>query len=290
MQTEDYSQVSSHHLGQLYSWITQVKTVLKEMIRLAKVIELPFLAASIAYYAFATLIPFFIVTFIVISAIGGDDLAIQIITITQEFLTPTSQELIRNAVTSTEGRLGVIVGAIFLFVWSVFRLLRGLDIAFSVVYKTKTYLPIIGQITTAIMLFVALLVAGSGLVGISVLFTILPDVPLLGVMSIVGVLVVLTLVFLPVYYLLPDIDHSAAEALPGAIIAAFGWVILNTSFGLYAANAGRYELYGVLGGVLLLLTWFYIGSMILLVGAVVNAVLYNRSTDTSVQVNQSALN
>lgn len=127
MQTEDYSPVSSHHLGQLYARIAQVKTVLEEVIRLATVTELPFLAASIAYYAFATLIPFFIVTFIVISAIGSDDLAIQIITITQEFLTPTSQELIRDAVTSTEGRLGVIAGAIFLFIWSVFRLLRGLD-------------------------------------------------------------------------------------------------------------------------------------------------------------------
>ncbi len=281
MQTEDYSPVSSHHLGQLYSRIAQVKTVLEEVIRLATVTELPFLAASIAYYAFATLIPFFIVTFIAISAIGGDDLAIQIITITQEFLTPTSQELIHDAVTSTEGRLGVIAGAIFLFVWSVFRLLRGLDIAFSVVYETETYLPVLAQITTAVMLFVALLVAGSGLVGISILFAVLPDVPLLGVTSIVGILVVLILVFLPVYYLLPDIDHSVTEALPGAIITAFGWVLLNTGFGLYAANAGRYELYGVLGGVLLLLTWFYIGSMILLTGAVVNAVLYTRSTDTS---------
>lgn len=226
MQTEDYSPVSSHHLGQLYARITHVKTVLEEVIRLVTVTELPFLAASIAYYAFATLIPFFIVTFIAISAIGGDDPAIQIIT--QKFLTPTSQELIRDAVTSTEGRLGVIAGAIFLFVWSVFRLLRGLDIAFSVVYETETYLPVLAQITTAVMLFFALLVAGSGLVGISILFAVLPDVPLLGVTSIAGVLLVLILVFLPVYYLLPDIDHSVAEALPGAIITAFGWVLLNT--------------------------------------------------------------
>lgn len=279
---EDYSLVSSHHLGQLYSRIDQVKTVLEEVISLVTAKELPFLGASIAYYAFATLIPFFIVTFILISAIGSDDLAIQIIIITQEFLTPTSQDLIRDAVTSTEGRLGVITGAIFLFVWSVFRLLRGLDIAFSVVYETDTYLPVLAQITTAIILFFALLVAGSGLIGISILFAVLPDVPLLGVASIVGVLIVLILVFLPIYYLLPDIDHSVAGALPGAIITAFGWAILNTVFGLYAANAGQYELYGVLGGVLLLLTWFYISSVILLIGAAVNAVLYSRSTDTSV--------
>ena len=261
--------------------------MLEEVISLAIVKELPFLAASIAYYAFATLIPFFIVTFIVISAVGGDDLAIRIITITQGFLTPTSQELIRDAVTNTEGRSGVIAGAIFLFLWGVFRLLRGLDIAFSVVYETETYLPVLAQVTSAAMLFFALLVAGSGLVGISILFAVLPDVPLLGVTSIVGVLVVLVLVFLPVYYLLPDIDHSVAEALPGAIITAFGWVILNTMFGIYAANAGQYEFYGVLGGVLLLLTWFYIGSVILLIGAIVNAVLYSRSTDTNVQVDQS---
>jgi membrane protein len=42
---------------------------------------------------------------------------------------------------------------------------------------------------------------------------------------------------------------------------------------MYAAIASQYELYGVLGGVLLLLAWFYISGMIIILGAVLNAVL-----------------
>jgi YihY family inner membrane protein len=236
--------------------------------------EVPFLAASIAYYAFASLIPLFLFAFILISTIGGEDLAIQLIIVTQEFLTPTSQELIRNAIMSTEGRLGVIIGATFVFVWSLFRLFRSIEIAFSVVYETELYLPVLTQITTAIMLFVALVIAGSGLIGISVLFAVLPHVPLLGFASVVSVLAALILVFLPIYYLLPAIDQSVIDALPGAIMAAVSWATLNTLFGLYASIATQYEVYGVLGGVLLLLAWFYVSGTIIVLGGVLNAVLY----------------
>lgn len=266
--------MSSALLDRTYRWLNRIETVLRRVISLATVKEVPFLAASIAYYAFAALIPFFLGAFIVISTIGGDDLALRVITTSQELLTPTSQELIRNAVTNTEGRAGVIVGALLLFVWSVFRLLRSLDIAFSIVYETEMSPPVLAQITTAVLLFLALIVAGSGLVGISILFAVLPDVPLIGMASTLGILLILVVVFLPIYYLLPDIDHSVVDALPGAIAAAFGWAVLNTVFGMYAANAGQYELYGVLGGILLLLAWFYISSMIIILAAVLNAVLY----------------
>lgn len=237
--------------------------------------EVPFLAASIAYYAFAALIPLLLFAFILISTIGGDELAIQIIIVTQGFLTPTSQELIRDAITGTGGRSGVIIGATLMFVWSVFRLLRSIQIAFSVVYGTEMYLSVLIQITTAVILFFALVIAGSGLVGISILFAVLPHVPLVGLASVLGVLIALMLVFLPIYYLLPAIDHSVTDALPGAIVAAVSWATLNALFGIYAANAPQYELYGVLGGVLLLLAWFYVSGLIIVFGAVLNAVLYS---------------
>ena len=263
--------------------ISRIGTVLRDVIVLATRKEVPFLAASIAYYAFAALIPFLLFAFVLVSTIGGDELATRIIILTQEFLTPTSQELIRDAITNTEGRTGLIIGTTLIFVWSVFRLLRSLQIAFSVVYETEMYLPVLTQITTAVILFCALIIAGSGLVGISILFTVLPHVPLFGLASAVGVLIVLVLVFLPIYYLLPDIDHAVTDALPGAIGVAISWTTLNALFGIYAANAAQYELYGVLGGVLLLLTWFYMSGTIIVLGAVFNAVLYS-----SINGNKSA--
>lgn len=66
---------------------------------------------------------------------------------------------------------------------------------------------------------------------------------------------------------------TVREAAPGSIVAAFGWALLDSFFGLYTANAAQFGIYGVIGGVLLLVTWLYIGAIVLISGAVVNAAL-----------------
>lgn len=266
--------MASQRLHRTYSHLSRIGAVLREMVALATRKEIQFLAASIAYYAFAALIPLLLFAFIAISAVGGHALAFRIIGVTQELLTPISQELLRDAIIQTEGRAGVIVGASLVFIWSVFRLLRSLDIAISIIYETEMSPPVLTQISTAAMLFLALVIAGGGLIGISVVFALLPGVPFIGFVSAGAVLVALVVAFWPIYYLLPAVDHSIVDALPGAIVAAFSWTILNMLFGIYAATASQYELYGVLGGVLLLLVWFYASGMILVFGAVINAVLY----------------
>jgi len=91
-----------------------------------------------------------------------------------------------------------------------------------------------------------------------------------------GLVVGLTAAFLPLYYLLPGEDVSVREALPGAVLAAVGWTLLQTGFRVYAAGAAGYETYGVLGGTLLLVTFLYVGALLLLVGVVLNAVLAGR--------------
>ena len=54
------------------------------------------------------------------------------------------------------------------------------------------------------------------------------------------------------------------------------WTLLETGFRSYAVIASQFDVYGVLGVVLLLVTWYYVGSMALLVGAALNAVLAGR--------------
>ncbi len=98
-------------------------------------------------------------------------------------------------------------------------------------------------------------------------------VPYAGVLSWVVLLVGLVLVFLPIYYVLPPISIDLAEAVPGALFAAVGWAILQAGFQLYAANAGRYQAYGAVGGVLLFVTWLYFAGIVILFGAVLNVVL-----------------
>jgi YihY family inner membrane protein len=83
----------------------------------------------------------------------------------------------------------------------------------------------------------------------------------------------LTAVFLPLYYYLPGTGLAVRDALPGAVLAAVGWVALQAGFQVYAAGATQFSLYGVIGGILLLVTWFYFAAILILAGATVNYVL-----------------
>jgi membrane protein len=83
----------------------------------------------------------------------------------------------------------------------------------------------------------------------------------------------LLVALLPLYALLPPGRLRVREVLPGALVAATGWVLLRFGFELYAVYAAEYQVYGVLGALLLFITWLYIGALTVLIGAVVNVVV-----------------
>lgn len=66
---------------------------------------------------------------------------------------------------------------------------------------------------------------------------------------------------------------------PGSAFAALLWLALTIGFGIYVANFGNYNAtYGSLGTVVVLLTWLYLSSYILLFGAELNAELEHQTT------------
>jgi len=70
---------------------------------------------------------------------------------------------------------------------------------------------------------------------------------------------------------------------PGSAFFAVGWVILTLGFGFYVSNFGNYNVtYGSLGGVIVLVTWLYLSSFILLFGAEFNSeVEHQTARDTT---------
>jgi membrane protein len=61
---------------------------------------------------------------------------------------------------------------------------------------------------------------------------------------------------------------------PGSIIAATLWLIASGLFAFYVTNfAGYAKTYGALGGVVVLLMWFFISSIVVVLGAQINAEL-----------------
>ena len=243
--------------------------------------EITFLAASIAYYAFVSLIPMLLFLFLVVSVVGGQELAAQVVDQSSEYLAPAGQDAIRGAITGEEGRGGATVAGFVVLLWSALKLFRGLDTAFSIVYGYGLDKSIVAQIVNALLVFVSILIAVLGMLALGTITALIPDIPFVSLTPLL-VLVALSIVFLPVHYVMPDIDGlTVRQAIPGAVLTGAGWSILHSLFGIYASNAGQYDAYGVVGAILLLLTWLYIGGIIIILGAVLNYVLMARDNDIS---------
>ncbi len=73
--------------------------------------------------------------------------------------------------------------------------------------------------------------------------------------------------------------------LPGAIFSTFGLIIASLVFGFYVANFGKYSItYGSLGGIIVFLIWTYLLSIIILIGAEINATLYSMKNFKSLNI------
>lgn len=65
-----------------------------------------------------------------------------------------------------------------------------------------------------------------------------------------------------------------SRALPGGIFSTFGWILTSSIFSYYVSNFGKYSTtYGSVGGVIVLLVWLYISSIIIVFGGEINATL-----------------
>lgn len=234
--------------------------------------EVTFMAAAIAYYAFVSLLPALLLALVIASVVGGERLVAQVLSASATYLTPTGQDLLGETLGDARGRAGATIIGVLILGWTSLRVFRGLDIAFSRVYGTSTGTFVHGiQNAVVVVLSVGIGIGSMILVGVVLAWAALPIHT-----SVIGLLVLLVglvIVFLPLYYVFPGRSMTVRQALPGAVVAAVGWVFLQAGFQVYASAAGGYDLYGVIGGVLLTVTWFYVAAIVILIGAAVNVVV-----------------
>lgn len=240
--------------------------------------NLTFVAASLAYYAFVSLLPLLLLSLVAVSVLAGPDGSAQVTDRVQTLLGPVAGEQVHTALTGG-GRGGATIVGIVVLLWSGLKVFRGLDIAFSQMYGGDVADSLPQQLVDAAVVLPAV---GAGVlltVGVSVFVSRTPldvriaGVDLVGVAAAIGLVVALTGTLLPLYYFFPDRDLRLVEAIPGAAFAAVGWTLLQIGFRVYAATVGSFDAYGVIGGGLLLATFLYFGGIVLLLGAVLNAVL-----------------
>jgi membrane protein len=79
-------------------------------------------------------------------------------------------------------------------------------------------------------------------------------------------------------YFAPDAEQDWEWITPGALVSTLLWLIASLAFRFYLSRFADYnETYGSLGGVIVLMLWFYISGLAVLAGAEMNAEIEHAS-------------
>jgi membrane protein len=90
--------------------------------------------------------------------------------------------------------------------------------------------------------------------------------PLISILILIGVDLI--------YYYAPNINQHWHWFTPGAAFAVTGWLLISFGFRYYVSRFGNYNAtYGALGGVMVLMLWFYLTGVAILVGGEINSVM-----------------
>jgi membrane protein len=240
----------------------------REVVRAVREENVPFMGASIAYYAITSLVPLLVVCLAVLSAVGATATLVDVV---QTALSDSAQTVVERILVGTAGHRTAGVLGLLVTVWAGSKVFQGMAVAFSEVYGSEVDVSLLGRFARSLLVMGVLFGALVLLSGVGVAFAYVEfQLPYPRVVGALLTLPVLVVGFVPVYYLLSPVDTTVRHVLPGAVLAAVGWVLVQQGFYTYAQHANRYAAFGLLGAVLLFVTALYLAAIVLVLGGVLN--------------------
>jgi len=261
---------------------SRARTLLGAVVHELRVERITFLAGSVAYHAFVSLLPLLLLVLVAVGTIGDRGLEEAVLAVARAVVTPGAADALVDELRRAGTSRGVSAAGVALLVWGTLRVFRGLDTAFSAVYETAAANTFLDKLRDGLVVLAAfaLAVLGAAAIESAVQWGTGPIAwGLQRVALVCGLVVVLS----PMYYLFPDTDVGVVEILPGTVLAAVGLTTAESLFGLYIAYSSRAPEQSVVAALLVFLTWLYLSGLVVLVGATTNAALSNRSADVSVE-------
>lgn len=242
-------------------------------------LNVSFMASSMAYQAFMSLLPLFVVLYLLVAMVAGDRLAAEVLELTEAILPTETRRLLATAIGKQVTTTATSLVSLTVLLWGAIGLFRTFQTAFATIYETTTKSKTVHQVLDALLTFGIILIATIG-AAVAATVSAFVRVPFANLVSSAFLFGGLTIAFLPMYYLFPNTSISLKSALPGALIAAVGWTVLQWVFQLYLQYVSSPSVSGALGTILVLLTWLYYGSYVILFGAVTNASLSGRDSES----------
>ncbi len=236
-------------------------------------------AASVAFWLLLSL-PAAVLAGLAALSLLGDGLTDELRRVTLEFVdrvfTSEADEL-RAAIDGVfdQNKAGLFSFSVIVAIITLSRGFAGLIRALDVVYDIEESRS-----------FLRLRVASIGL-GIGTLLTVAAStflwtwsrsagVPLL--LRLAVALAILVLWAATIFHIGPNHHTPWRYDLPGALLAAIGWLLVSVGYGWYIQIAGSgNEIVGIAGALLLGMTWFWVVCLVLLVGGELNEIIADRA-------------
>ena len=246
--------------------------------------NIPLLAAGVAFYAFIALFPALIAAVTVYGLVSDPEQVEEQIGGFADTLPQEAASLLTDQLTSIAGGSssalgwGLLLslgGALFAASGGMQNLIKAVNIAYDE-EETRGFVKLRALALALTLGAIVFIVVTVGL--ITVLPALLDGLGPVGRFAAQAArwagLVAFVLVALGVIYrFAPDRDDPKFRWVGlGSGVATLLWIIGSAGFSLYVSNFGKYgETYGALAGVVILLLWLWLTSLIILIGAEINS-------------------
>jgi membrane protein len=246
--------------------------------------NIPLLAAGVAFYAFIALFPALIAAVTVYGLVSDPAEVEEQIAGFADTLPEDAASLLTTQLTDIAGSSssalgwGLLLslgGALFAASGGVQNLIKAVNIAYDE-EETRGFLKLRALALALTLGAIVFIVVAIGL--IAVLPVLLDGLGAVGriaaqVARWVGLVVFVMAALAVVYRFAPDRDDPKFRWVGlGSGVATLLWVLGSAAFSLYVSNFGSYgETYGALAGVVILLLWLWLTSLIILIGAEINS-------------------
>ncbi len=246
--------------------------------------DVPGLAAELTFYLITAFFPFLILVLAILSftPLTAEETLFRLL----RNLPEDAYQLLYHMLTSVSRSLPIILVATAIALWSMSSAIGTIAKAINRFYRVEENrnfikVRIMGiifafLIALSIVLSFALLVFGS-LIGHAVVQFFPQGGTIWNTIRFATALILIALLFGTLYRYMPNKRLRFGLIAPGALFSSAAWATASLLFSFYVNNFARYHiLYGSLAGIVILVTWLYMTSYIILLGGGLNAILYLR--------------